>query len=87
MSGSPKSCSVPGCEGPIKGTGLCAKHCSTCFRDDTVIHWANKDNTYSRNLDDYIALCAKCHWAYDKTYNGKRTGRNYKQLLALRSFT
>jgi hypothetical protein len=29
------------------------------------LHWANKDHTYRRNLDDYVLLCAKCHKNYD----------------------
>jgi hypothetical protein len=30
------------------------------------IHWANIDHNYRRVLDDYIALCYKCHGHYDK---------------------
>lgn len=29
------------------------------------IEWANVDHKYKRNLDDYIALCCKCHQQYD----------------------
>jgi hypothetical protein len=29
------------------------------------IDWANIDHKYRRNLDDYIALCQKCHKVYD----------------------
>lgn len=29
------------------------------------IHWANIDHKYRRNLDDYIALCYKCHKKFD----------------------
>lgn len=28
--------------------------------------WANKDHKYRRNLDDWIRLCYKCHYEYDK---------------------
>ena len=27
--------------------------------------WANKDHKYSRNLEDYMRLCASCHRKYD----------------------
>lgn len=58
--------------------------CSSCGKSTGVLHWANKDNTYTRNLEDYLALCPKCHWAYDKKVNGKRTGVRQKQILSLR---
>ena len=28
--------------------------------------WANIDNSYKRVLEDYIAMCTKCHKKYDK---------------------
>ena len=30
------------------------------------IHWANKSRKYTRDLSDWIALCRKCHYRYDK---------------------
>lgn len=33
-----------------------------------LIHWANIDHKYNRNLDDFIALCISCHRKYDKSY-------------------
>jgi len=30
------------------------------------IHWANKDHTYKRNLNDWLRLCVPCHSKYDK---------------------
>ena len=35
------------------------------FNGKWSISWANKDHKYSRNLDDYIPLCYKCHRQYD----------------------
>lgn len=35
-----------------------------------TIHWANVDHKYSRQLSDYVALCGKCHKAYDKKHHG-----------------
>ena len=29
-------------------------------------HWANINHSYRRKLDDYAALCVKCHSTYDK---------------------
>lgn len=34
-------------------------------------HWANKKHDYKRNLDDYMAVCAKCHKKWDKENNKK----------------
>uniref|UniRef100_A0A6H1ZXV8 Uncharacterized protein n=1 Tax=viral metagenome TaxID=1070528 RepID=A0A6H1ZXV8_9ZZZZ len=42
--------------------------CEFCGKRKTTpkgIHWANIDHTYRRNLDDYIALCSRCHKKYD----------------------
>lgn len=48
--------------------------CEKCGRKDLSknrYHWANKDHTYKRILDDYIRLCDVCHWAYDKEHGLK----------------
>lgn len=29
------------------------------------MHWSNKDHKYSRNIEDWQVLCAKCHNLYD----------------------
>ena len=29
------------------------------------IHWANKDGKYTKNREDWIPLCAKCHRDHD----------------------
>ena len=44
-----------------------AQKCSRCDRtqDETKIHWSNIDHKYRRNLDDYIALCPRCHKKHD----------------------
>ena len=48
------------------------KKCTECGRIGErknnlwTIQWANKDHKYKRDLNDYIALCAKCHKGYDK---------------------
>lgn len=30
------------------------------------IHWANKSGEYKRVREDWIRLCAKCHWWFDR---------------------
>lgn len=51
--------------------------CKECKVTDgeKVIHWANKEHTYRRNLTDWIPLCAKCHAKHDIKNNNK-----YKDL-------
>lgn len=46
--------------------------CSKCGLDNpNKLHWANKDHSYKRRLNDYISLCRRCHFAYDVKFNGK----------------
>jgi len=42
--------------------------------------WSNKDHKYTRNLEDYIRMCRKCHFAYDKQKFGYDMLRTYKKL-------
>jgi hypothetical protein len=48
--------------------------CNNCKRIETGkrIHWANKSGKYIRDSSDWIRLCAKCHYKFDKT--DKRRG-------------
>lgn len=48
-----------------------AEICSQCGSNNTVC-WANIDNEYSRNLEDYIELCITCHMKHDKPFFGLR---------------
>jgi len=41
--------------------------CITCGATPT--QWANKSHEYMRTIDDWIALCKKCHGAYDSGDN------------------
>lgn len=44
-------------------------NCEQCGKLKTTPHsiqWANKDHKYRRKLEDYMALCVKCHRAWDK---------------------
>lgn len=40
--------------------------CEHCHRTDKLLDWANKSGNYRRDLDDWIALCQRCHRAYDR---------------------
>jgi len=47
--------------------------CEFCGKKKTTpnsIHWANKSHKYKRDLDDWLALCVKCHKKYDKKPKG-----------------
>lgn len=47
--------------------------CAAC-KEIKKLDWANKDHKYRKILEDYIALCKKCHRSYDKLRNA-----NYKK--------
>lgn len=40
------------------------KECVYCGSEENL-NWANIDNEYSFNLDDYIPLCHSCHMKFD----------------------
>ena len=43
--------------------------CEKCERTGLTgynIQWANKSGKYLRDLSDWIRLCAKCHYHYDR---------------------
>ena len=43
--------------------------CQFCKRSGLkgkFIQWANKSGEYKRELSDWLRLCAKCHYAYDR---------------------
>lgn len=41
------------------------KKCSFCGSNKNVV-WANISHEYKRDLTDWITLCTKCHFYYDK---------------------
>jgi hypothetical protein len=45
-----------------RGAPTCCEHCGTT---EGRIEWANKSKEYRRDLEDWLALCKACHWAYD----------------------
>lgn len=45
--------------------------CESCLESGLArekIHWANKSREYKKELTDWIRLCAKCHFDYDKPF-------------------
>lgn len=42
--------------------------CELCDATSNL-EWANKSHTYQRLLSDWIGLCKKCHYAYDRNYD------------------
>ena len=44
-------------------------HCSITA-NERKIHWANKSREYRRDINDWIALCSKCHGRFDRGNRG-----------------
>jgi hypothetical protein len=60
--------------------------CEACGKDATHpdvfrVEWANKSHLYKRELDDWIALCMKCHRAYDKDSHGASVKRREQSCV------
>jgi hypothetical protein len=45
------------------------------------IQWANIDHKYRRVLDDYIRMCAKCHFAYDVNVLGSIRNQSKRKKI------
>lgn len=43
-----------------------AKTCEYCGTNNSRVEWANKSHQYKRTTNDWIQLCKKCHYEYDK---------------------
>jgi hypothetical protein len=52
-----------------KGKPRFCEKCGKIYTTARSVHWANIDHKYRRILDDYIAVCYKCHGEYDKKNN------------------
>lgn len=48
------------------GTPMVCEFCKIEKENGRQIHWANKSKEYKRDLTDWLRLCAKCHWHYDR---------------------
>src|ERR1051325_5326877 len=54
-----------------KGNPKKCEHCAKPNikeRGQWILDWANKSHEYKRDLNDWLALCLKCHRAYDKNF-------------------
>lgn len=48
------------------GKPIRCEHCGIISKNRAIIHWANKSHNYLRDLNDWLPLCVKCHFKYDK---------------------
>jgi hypothetical protein len=46
------------------------KNCGKSGLKGRQIHWANISGKYLRDLTDWIRLCVKCHWAFNRNNRG-----------------
>lgn len=54
--------------------------CEMCGSiDDKNYNWANKSNKYTRNRDDWLFLCKKCHNNFDNVANKAWTTKRLKK--------
>lgn len=44
--------------------------CCKLTRHETRLTWANISHEYTRSLNDYLPLCYKCHWYFDREERG-----------------
>jgi len=51
-----------------KGKPKICEDCEATAKERKLV-WSNKDHTYKRKLEDYIARCYPCHRIYDLRYN------------------
>jgi hypothetical protein len=49
----------------LLGKASKCEHCGT--KTSTRYDWANISHEYKYDINDWISLCHKCHFAYDKT--------------------
>lgn len=57
------------------GKPTTCEHCQTSNLIGRQIHWASKTQSHTRNREDWLRLCAKCHGIYDKV-NSLRQRKN-----------
>lgn len=43
------------------------EHCKSTV--ELAYHWANKSHEYKRDVSDWMRLCVKCHFKYDREFN------------------
>lgn len=50
----------------VYGQSMKCENCGLESDNPYKIQWANLSGEYSRDRDDWMRLCAKCHWHYDR---------------------
>lgn len=48
------------------GASMVCEICGIEKQSNRHIHWANKSGNYIRKRSDWLRLCAKCHYHYDR---------------------
>lgn len=51
------------------GKPTTCEHCQTTNLVGRQIHWASKTQSHTRNRENWMRLCSKCHGIYDKLNN------------------
>lgn len=57
------------------GKAIWCCHCMSCKN----IQWANISHKYLRDLNDWMQLCAKCHFKYDDLNFGRKNNKSVKK--------
>ena len=60
------------------GTPKKCEHCNTTTAK--CYDWANKSQTYKRDLTDWIRLCRSCHTKYDYSFRQPKWKESVKKL-------
>lgn len=55
-----------------KGSPETCEGCGKSGLKAQQIQWANKDHKYRKVLEDYIRLCAQCHYNYDSQHGYRK---------------
>lgn len=48
------------------GKPMKCEWCGFKTNNKNQIQWANKSGEYRRDIKDWLRLCAKCHWHFDR---------------------
>jgi len=55
------------------GQPMQCEWCNFESKNKYQIHWANLTGKYKRNREDWVRLCAKCHYHFDRNGIGHDT--------------
>lgn len=56
------------------GAPMTCEFCNETKQSNYSIHWANISGEYKRERSDWLRLCAKCHYHYDRNGVGVDNG-------------